>query len=78
MNINWPAGPKEFIVDRLLGMDALYRYAMMVMFLLPTPYIIPLFMHQGDTENLSYVSNTLSLDTVVSLFAIVAAAVLYT
>jgi hypothetical protein len=67
-----------FIVDRLLGMDALYRYAMMVMFLLPTPYIIPLFMHQGDTENLNYVSNTLSLDTVISLFAIVAAAVLYT
>ena len=68
----------SIVVDRLLGMDALYRYAMMVMFLLPTPYIIPLFMRQDDKKSMEYVSNTLSLDTVVSIFLIVIAALIYT
>lgn len=66
-----------FIVDRLLGMAPMYRYAMMVMFLTPPPFVISIFMKQDDRENMDYVSNTLSLDTVVSVLMIIVMALLY-
>lgn len=65
------------IVDKLLGMAPMYRYAMMVMFLTPPPFVISIFMKQDDKKNMDYVSNTLSLDTVVSVLVIIIAAVFY-
>lgn len=65
------------VVDRLLGMAPMYRYAMMVMFLTPPPFVISIFMKQDDKENMDYVANTLSLDTVVSVLLIIVAAVFY-
>jgi len=66
------------VVDRLLGMGAMYRYALMVMFMLPAPFVIPLFMRNDDKASMDYVSNTLSLDTVISILLIVIAAIVYT
>ena len=66
-----------FIVDKLLGMDAMYRYAMMVMFLTPPPFVISIFMRQDDKPNMDYVANTLSLDTVVSILLIITMAAVY-
>lgn len=54
------------ILDRLLHLPAMYRNALFTMFILPPPFVIPLFMRQEDTENLQYVSNTLSIGTLVS------------
>ena len=65
------------IVDKLLGMPAMYRYAMMVMFLAPAPFVISIFMKQDDKKNMDYVANTLSLETVVSVLLIIAAALFY-
>ncbi len=67
----------EFIVTRLLGMDPMYRKAMMIMFLTPAPFVIALFMGQHNKDDLDYVSNMLSLDTLVSLFAIIVAAAFF-
>jgi len=49
----------------------------MVMFLTPPPFVISIFMKQDDRENMDYVSNTLSLDTVVSVLMIIVMALLY-
>jgi len=67
----------ELIVDRLLGMDPMYRYAMMVMFLTPPPFVISIFMKQDDKRNMDYVANTLSLDTVISVLLIILFAAFY-
>lgn len=55
-----------FVVGRFLHLDPMYRNAVYTMFILPPPFVIPLFMAQEDVENVRYVSNTLSLGTVVS------------
>ena len=44
--------------------------ALFIMFLLPGPFVIPAFMQNASMEDKSYVSNTLSLNTLVSLAAI--------
>ena len=67
----------NFVVESLLHLDKIYSYAMMVMFLTPPPFVISIFMKQSDKENMDYVANTLSLDTVVSIIFIIVAATLY-
>ena len=65
------------VVDRMLGMDRMYRLAMMIMFLTPPPFVISIFMKQDDRANMDYVSNTLSLDTVISILLIIMMAAFY-
>ena len=64
------------VVRSLLGMDSVYTRALMVEFLLPAPFVIPIFMKQDDRENMDYVSATLSLDTLISIFLIIVASVI--
>lgn len=68
----------HFLIDRLLGMDTIYRYALLVMFLTPPPYVVTIYMRPNDKVNADYVDNTLSLDTLVSIVMVMFAAVLYT
>ncbi len=67
----------HFLVDRLLGMDAIYRYAVLLMFLTPPPFIITIFMKAGDKENADYVDNTLSMDTLLSIISVMVATTIY-
>ncbi len=67
----------NFIIESLLHLDRIYSYALMVMFLTPPPFVISIFMKQQDKENMDYVANTLSLDTVVSIILIIVASALY-
>ena len=68
----------HFLVDQVLGMESIYRYALLVMFLTPPPYVVTIYMRPNDTVNADYVDNTLSLDTLVSIVMVMFAAVLYT
>ncbi|MGE4455168.1 MAG: AEC family transporter [Sphaerochaeta sp.] len=65
------------VVDRLLGMDKMYQVALMVMFLTPPPFVISIFMRSDERHESDYVDNTLSLDTLVSLVAVVVASAIY-
>lgn len=67
----------RYLVSGLLGMDDLYRYAVMVMFLTPPPFIITIYVGKDDHENAKYVDNTLSLDTLASIVAVMAVTALY-
>jgi predicted permease len=67
----------SLIVQSLLGLDRMYSYALMVMFLTPPPFVISIFMKQSDKKNMDYVANTLSLETVVSIVMIIIASALY-
>lgn len=66
-----------FLVDNLLGMSAIYRYAVLLMFLTPPPFIITIFMKVGDKENADYVDNTLSMDTLISIVLVMIATTIY-
>lgn len=67
----------SLVITRLLKMDPMYRSALTVMFLTPPPFVISIFMDQGDKKNLDYVDNTLSLETVISIVLIILFASFY-
>jgi len=67
----------HFLIDQFLGMEAIYRYALLVMFLTPPPFVVTIYMRPNDTVNADYVDNTLSLDTLISILMVMLVAVLY-
>ena len=67
----------HFLVDQILGMESMYRYALLVMFLTPPPFVITIYMRPNDKKNADYVDSTLSLDTLVSILMIMLATTLY-
>lgn len=58
-----------FVVGRLLGLDQEFQAAVLTMVLLPPPFVIPMFMAKATEEDANYVVNTLTLATLVTLFA---------
>ncbi len=67
----------HLLVDKLLHMDAMYRYALLIMFLTPPPFVISIYMPIHNQKENDYVANTLSLDTLVSVVMVVVAAAIY-
>jgi malate permease and related proteins len=57
------------LIDRVLQLDRGFQAAVMTMIILPPPFVIPLFIPEADRLNRTFVVNTLSLATVVTLFA---------
>ena len=65
------------VVGRVLRLDAVFQAAVMTMFIVPPPFVIPLFMRAASDAERTYVVNTLSLATLVTLFAFALVGVLY-
>lgn len=55
------------VVDRVLGGDPLFRAAVMTMFVLPPPFVAPLFMGKASEAERTFVVNSLSLATLATL-----------
>jgi malate permease and related proteins len=74
-----PAGLllSSLVVDRLLHLDPIFQAAVMTMVILPPPFVIPLFMSGSDEGEQSYVVNTLSIGTLVTLIAFAVISLLY-
>jgi len=64
--------PAYFLINKIIpDMPALFQYAWLTFFLLPPPYIIPIYVPlDHGTEN-SFLSNTIVLYTLISLAAFV-------
>jgi predicted permease len=56
-----------FVVRRWLGLGPGFEAALFTLFILPPPYIVPLFMPAERTEERVYVNNVLSVYTALSL-----------
>jgi predicted permease len=67
----------SLVFTRILNLDPIYRYALMTMFILPPPFVMPLFLKEDDHENRSYIVNTLSISTVFSLFVFILVTLFY-
>jgi len=61
----------ELVIDRLLGLDPIFQAAVLTMAILPPPFVIPLFVQNASTDDQAYIVNTLSLSTLITLFAYV-------
>jgi predicted permease len=58
-----------WVVGGRLELDAAFQAAVLTMILLPGPFVIPMFMREPSEEETAYVINTLTLGTLVTLFA---------
>ena len=57
----------NILVFKQIGMEPIYTKALYTMFILPAPFVIPAFMDNPSEEDKSYVANTLSIGTLMSL-----------
>lgn len=65
------------VVSRLFPGDRMLQAAVMTMFVLPPPFVIPLFMRNATQDDQHYVVNTLSLATLVTMVAFTIISVVY-
>ncbi len=74
-----PAGLllNALVVRPLFGADPVLQAAVMTMFVLPPPFVIPLFMREPEGPDRTFVVNTLSLATLVTLVAFTVITVVY-
>ncbi len=57
------------LMGHWLDLDPVFQAAMMTMVILPPPFVIPLFIRDADAEDTDYIVNTLTLATIITLFA---------
>ena len=67
----------RYVIDGWLHMENVYRYALMVMFLTPPPFIISIFVRDDAYGSSDYASNTISLDCIISIILVMVAAAVY-
>ena len=71
------------VIEGLLGLDRLFGAAVMLMAILPPPFVVPLYMARARGRDLNddpdhdYLANTLSLATIVTLVAVTVVGVVY-
>ena len=70
-------GRLVLVISRLFPGDTVAQAAVMTMFVLPPPFVIPLFMARASAEEQRYVVNTLSLATLATLVAFTLVSVIY-
>lgn len=61
----------EIVIDRLLDLDNTFKIALYTMFLLPPPFVIPIYMDEKEEENKQFILNTLSISIILSLIAFI-------
>jgi predicted permease len=66
-----------FIIDKLLHLPSIYRYAMLSMALTPATFLVSVYVRPNDEVSSRYVNSTISLDCLLSLFIMVAASIIY-
>ncbi len=67
----------ELVLKNWLGLELIFRTALLVLFILPPPFIIPLFMSNNKEGEVTYVNNTLSLGTLFTIVIFIIAAFFY-
>ncbi len=65
----------ELLVRRWLGLDAGYAAAVMLLVVLPPPFVVPIFLPEHERAELDFAVRTLALATVVALAGVTAVAV---
>jgi malate permease and related proteins len=59
----------NFVIHTLLGLDRGFEAAVLLMAMLPAPFVIPFYLHENISQERDYILNTLSIGTVLALVA---------
>jgi predicted permease len=70
-------GFNALVIRGTLGLDPVFEAAVMLMAVLPGPFVIPLYLRQGQGEDRDYIVNTLSLGTLAALVGVVVVRAVY-
>lgn len=57
----------KYIIRDLFQLGQPFEIALVTLFILPSPFIIPLFMKKGLTEEREYINNVLAMQTIISV-----------
>jgi len=67
----------HLVIRQLLGLDRLFEAAVLLMALLPAPFVIPLYLQESDLSERDYILNTLSLGTITALVGAIVVRMFY-
>lgn len=59
----------ELLIERVMHLDFTFKIALYTMFLLPPPFVIPIFMEDKEEKNKHFILNTISINIILSLAA---------
>ena len=71
------AGLNFFILRGVLGLDRTFEAAVMIMAVLPAPFVIPLYLQEGEQVEQEAILNVLSLGIVIALLGSMIVKLLY-
>ncbi len=58
----------RYVIGDLFGLDHHFQTALFTLFILPAPFIVPLFMEKNQHDERDFINNLLAVQTVLSLF----------
>ncbi len=58
-----------FLIEKVLHLDNTFKIALYTMFLLPPPFVIPIYMKDHDENNKQFILNTISICIILALAA---------
>lgn len=56
-----------FLIDKALHLDNTFKIALYALFLLPPPFVIPIFMEGSEERDKQFILNTISINIILSL-----------
>ena len=66
----------HYLIDGLLHMEDMYRYALLILALSPPAFVVSIFACTDNDEDVRYINRTISIDSVLSIFLTMLAATL--
>ena len=65
------------VIRQSLGLDRTFEAAVLLMAILPAPFVVPFYLKAGESEERDYILNTLSLGAIVTLIGSVIIRLMY-
>jgi len=65
------------VIRQSLGLSPTFEAAVLLMAILPAPFVVPFYLKAGESEERDYILNTLSLGTIVTLIGSVIIRLMY-
>jgi predicted permease len=67
----------HFIIRQWFQLDRIFEAAVLLMFILPAPFVIPLYSRSSDETDQDYILNTLSIGTLAALVGVIVIRLFY-
>ncbi len=55
------------VIKQFLGLDRVFEAAVLIMAILPAPFVVPFYLREDDPQDRNYILNTLTIGTIAAL-----------